>query len=70
VLGACLQWFVHAMTVSQHGKTGGLNFPNCRQFNHFIETLLRFRYVCLIGPKVSYGARSPPLHRPQPCEDT
>jgi hypothetical protein len=41
------------MTVSHHSKMGGLKLPHRRQFNRFIETLLRFWYVCLIGPILS-----------------
>jgi hypothetical protein len=48
---ACLCLPLHEITVSQHGKMGGVNLPNCHQFNYFIETLLRFWYFCLIGPK-------------------
>ena len=52
---------MHTMTVFRHGKTGGLNLPNCRQFNRFIEKLLRFWYVCLIGPLFarSYDEKMP-----------
>jgi hypothetical protein len=43
-------------TCGRHGeqgrKMGGLKLPNCRQFTRFIETLLRFWYVCLIGPYI------------------
>jgi hypothetical protein len=41
---------LHAMTVSQQGTTRDFKLPTRHHFTYFIETLLRFRYSCFIGP--------------------
>jgi hypothetical protein len=47
----CPPWrSLHAMTVSQQGTMRDFKLPTRRHFTYFIETLLRFRYSCFIGP--------------------